>query len=78
MVQHSIQHLGTLGGNTALAGPEKPVLTLRGHWVHVTRLVLQGRQENLGQHMSIMSSPGQAVDRLHALTWPPFPVGPGF
>lgn len=61
-----------------MAGPEKPVLTLHGHWVHVARLVLQGGQESLGQHMSIMSSPGQAVDRLHVASCGPlFPVGPG-
>lgn len=55
------------------------MLTLYGHWVHVARLALQGGQESLGQHMFVMSSPGQAVDRLHmASCGPPFPVGPGF
>lgn len=62
-----------------MGGPEKPVLTLHGHWVLVGRLVLLGDQEGLGQHMFVMSSPGQAVDRLHvASCGPPFPVGPGF
>lgn len=55
------------------------MLTLHGHWVLVGRLVLLGDQEGLGQHMFVMSSPGQAVDRLHvASCGPPFPVGPGF
>lgn len=78
VVPHSVQHLGTLGGTKTLAGPENPVLILHGYWVHMAWLVLQG-QESLGQDMFIMSSPGQAVGRLHiASCGPPFPVGPGF
>lgn len=78
VVPHCVQHHGILGRTRALAGPEKPA-GLRGHWVHMAGLVLQGGHESVGQHLSIMSSPGQAVDRLRiASCGSPFPVGPGF
>lgn len=41
------------------------MLTLHGHWVLVARLVLRGDQEGLGRHTFVVSSPGQAGDRLH-------------